>query len=77
MEKECYEGDANPIRKTDYKPIIYLYVVTVCGNDCCVASVVRDSVFLAWSVEVCYMFCVWDVMDVVFSVCIVRLGVEL
>ena len=26
-----------------------------CGNVCCVAAVVKDSVFLPWSVEVCCM----------------------
>ena len=26
--------------------------VGVCGNVCCVAAVVEDSVFLPWSVEV-------------------------
>ena len=31
-------------------------VVGVCGNVCCVAAVVKDSVFLPWSVEVCCMF---------------------
>ena len=39
--------------------------VGVCGNVCCVAAVVKNSVFEPWSV------CVGDVMDVVFSVCIV------
>ena len=44
----------------------------VCGNVCCVAAVVKNSgVFEPWSVEVCGV-CVGDVMDVVFSVCIVR-----
>ena len=28
----------------------------VCGNVCCVAAVVTESVFLPWSVKVCYMF---------------------
>ena len=46
--------------------------VGVCGNVCCVAAVVKNSIFLPWSVEVCCVF-VW-VMDVVFSVCIVRRG---
>ena len=36
--------------------------VGVCGNVCCVAAVVKNSV------------CVGYVMDVVFSVCIVRRG---
>ena len=30
--------------------------VVVCGNVCCVAAIVKDSVFLPWCVEVCYMF---------------------
>ena len=31
--------------------------VGVCGNVCCVAAVVKDSVFLPWSAgEVCCMF---------------------
>ena len=28
----------------------------VCGNVCCVAAVVKDGVFWAWSLEVCCMF---------------------
>ena len=53
----------------------------VCCNDCvgsvvmccCVSAVVENSVFFfPWSVEVCCVFVVADVMDVVFSVCIVR-----
>ena len=45
-----------------------------CGNVCCVAAVIENSVFLA--LECCSMLCVCvgDVMDVVFSVCIVRPG---
>ena len=43
--------------------------VGVCGNVCCVAAVVKNSVFLPWSIEVCC------VMDVLFSICIVRRGV--
>ena len=40
---------------------VYFYVsccdwMGVSGNVCCVADVVKDSVFLAWSVEVCCMF---------------------
>ena len=47
--------------------------VGVCGKVCCVAAVVKNSVFLAWSVK--YVVCLCrDVMDVVFSVCIVRHG---
>ena len=30
--------------------------VGVCGNACCVAAVVKDSVFFALSVEVCCVF---------------------
>ena len=40
----------------------------VCGNDCCVATVVKDSIF---SLGVLLYVCVRGVMDVVFSVCIV------
>ena len=36
----------------------------VCGNVCCVAAVVKNMLCV----------CVGDVMDVVFSVCIVRRG---
>ena len=44
--------------------------VGVCGNVCCVAAIVKDSVFLLhWSVVVCLC-----VMDVVFSNCIVMRG---
>ena len=40
---------------------MFLYVccndcVGVCGKVCCVAAIVKDSVFKAWSVEVCCMF---------------------
>ena len=42
----------------------------VCGNVCCVAAVDKNSVFKA--LDMCV--CVGDVMDVVFSVCIVRRG---
>ena len=44
----------------------------VCGNVCCVAAVVKNSVFLSLECMLCV--CVGDVMDVVFSVCIVRRG---
>ena len=27
MEKECYEEEVQPYRKTDYKPIIYIYMI--------------------------------------------------
>ena len=29
MEKECYEEEVQPYRKTDYKPIIYIYIYSV------------------------------------------------
>ena len=45
--------------------------VGVCGNVCCVAAVVQNSVF---GLGVLKYVCVVDVMDVVFSVCIVRRG---
>ena len=49
--------------------------VGVRGNVCCVAAVVKDSGFVEpWGVEVCCMFFVRGVMDVVFSVCIVTRG---
>ena len=44
----------------------------VSGNVCCVAAVVKNSVF--FSLGVLKYVCVGDVMDVVFSVCIVRRG---
>ena len=43
----------------------------VCWNVCCVAAVVEDM-FL--NLGVLKYVSVWDVMDVVFSVCIVRRG---
>ena len=46
----------------------------VCGNVCCVAAIVKDSVFLAFECGSMLYICVRDVMDVVFSVCIVRHG---
>ena len=48
--------------------------VGVCGNVCCVAAVVKNSVFLALECRSMLCVCVGDVMDVVFSVCIVRRG---
>ena len=45
--------------------------VRVCGKVCCVAAVVEDSGF---SLGVLKYVCVWDVMEVVFSVCIVMSG---
>ena len=47
------------------------------GNVCCVAAVIKNSVFLALEcLKYVCVFCVGDVdvMDVVFSVCIVRRG---
>ena len=41
----------------------------VCRNICCVAAIVKDSVFRLGSLKY-----VCGVMDVVFSVCIVRHG---
>ena len=47
----------------------------VCGNVCCVAAVVKNSVFFSIGVLGSMLcVCVGDVMDVVFSVCIVRRG---
>ena len=46
----------------------------VCGNVCCVAAVVKNSFFLALECLNMLCVCVGDVMDVVFSVCIVRRG---
>ena len=40
-----------------------------CVNVCCIAAIVEDSVFITLE-----YVCVRDVMDVVFSVCIVRCG---
>ena len=48
--------------------------VGVCGNVCCVAAVVENSVFLSLGVLSILWVCVGDVMDVVFSVFIVRRG---
>ena len=47
--------------------------VGVCENVCCVAAVVENSFFKDLECCVCCV-CVGDVMDVVFSVCIVRRG---
>ena len=54
-----------------------MHMAHVCFYVCCsscVATVVKNSVFLA--LECCSMLCVCvgDVKDVVFSVCIVRRG---
>ena len=47
--------------------------VGVCGNVCCVAAIVENSVFRLGVLK--YVVCfVGDVMNVVFSVCIVRCG---
>ena len=48
--------------------------VGVCDNVCCVAAIVENSHFLCLGV-LKYVVCLCgDVMDVVFSVCIVRCG---
>ena len=44
--------------------------VGVCGNVCCVAAVVKDSVFILGVLK----YVVRGVMNVVFSVCIVTRG---
>ena len=36
--KECYEGEVQPYWKTDYKPIIYIYIC-VCGMFFCILCV--------------------------------------
>ena len=36
--------------------VVVIDCVGVCGNVFCVAAVVKDSVFLPWSVEICCMF---------------------
>ena len=49
--------------------------VGVCDNVCCVAAVVKDSVFSLGMVK--YVVCLCrgcDVMDVVFNICIVTRG---
>ena len=48
--------------------------VGFCGNVCCVSAVVKNSVFFSIGV-LKYVVCLCrDVMDVVFTVCIVRRG---
>ena len=50
--------------------------VGVCGNVCCVAAVVKNSVFFSLGV-LKYVVCLCrgcDGLDVVFYVCIVRRG---
>ena len=47
----------------------------VCGNVCCVEAVVKNSVFSLGVLKYVVCFCRGcGVMDVVFSVCIVRPG---
>ena len=29
LERECYEGEVQPYRKTDYTPIIYKYIAII------------------------------------------------
>ena len=48
--------------------------VGVCGDGCCVAAIVKDSIFIALECWSMLFVCVRDVMDVVFSVCIVMRG---
>ena len=48
--------------------------VGVCGNVCCVASVFKDSAFLALDCSSMLYVCVRGVIDVVFFVCIVMRG---
>ena len=45
-----------------------------CRNICCVAAVVKNSEALALECRSMLYVCVVDVMDDVFSVCIVRCG---
>ena len=45
-----------------------------CGNVCCVAAVVKNSGFFCLGVLSMLCVCAGDVMDVVFSFCIVRRG---
>ena len=54
---------------------VFMSVVVTVWEDCCVAVVVKNSVFLALDTMlwVCVVD-VMDVMDVVFSLCIVRRG---
>ena len=46
--------------------------VVVCGNVCCVADVVEDSVFRLGVLK--YVVCLCDGCNVAFSVCIVMRG---
>ena len=40
-----------------WRMFVFMYVVVaVSGNVCCVTAVVKYSIFLPWSVEVCCMF---------------------
>ena len=48
--------------------------VGVCWNVCCVAAVAVNSGVFSLGVLSMLCVCVGDVMDVVFSVCIVRCG---
>ena len=63
MEKECecYEEEAQPYRKMDYKPIIYMVHV-------CFDVLWSDSVWVCWNV-----FCVeGDVKYSVYSLGLVK-----
>ena len=55
-----------------YGACLFYVCCSDCGNVCCVAAVVENSVF--FSLGVLKYVCVGDEMDVVFSVCIVRGG---
>ena len=57
-------------RMFDFMSVVV--TVRVCGNVCCVAAVVKNSVFFSIGVLKCV--CVGGVMDVVFYVCIVWRG---
>ena len=46
--------------------------VGICGNVCCVAGVVQDSVFLTLECLSMLYVCIGDVTNVVFSVFIAR-----
>ena len=49
--------------------------VGVCGNVCCVAAIIKNSVFFFCRGVLKYVVCLYgDVMDVAFTVCIVRRG---
>ena len=49
MEKECecYEEEVQPYRKTDYKPIIYIYIY-ILGDEC--VSLSKYALFRQWKI---------------------------